>query len=45
LAVPASTEHSAALPSTIVMEFVVGEGEEKTLIMRDAQHEYVFDAI
>jgi hypothetical protein len=45
LAVPASTEHSAALPGTIVMEFVVGEGEEKTLIMRDAQHEYVFDAI
>lgn len=27
------------------LEFVIGEGEDKTLIMRDAQHEYVFDAV
>jgi hypothetical protein len=27
------------------LEFVVGGGDEKTLVMRDAQHEYVFDAI
>lgn len=27
------------------LEFVVGESEAKTLIMRDAQHEYMFDAI
>ncbi len=26
------------------LEFVVGSGKEKTLIMRDAQHEYVFDS-
>jgi CubicO group peptidase (beta-lactamase class C family) len=26
------------------LEFVVGSGQEQTLIMRDAQHEYVFDA-
>ena len=25
-------------------EFVVGSGEKKTLVIRDAQHEYVFDA-
>ncbi len=27
------------------LEFVVGDSEDPTLIMRDAQHEYVFDAI
>jgi CubicO group peptidase (beta-lactamase class C family) len=27
------------------LEFVLGEGGEKTLILRDAQHEYVFDAV
>jgi hypothetical protein len=32
------------VPGLTGLEFVVGEGEEKTLIMRDAQHEYVFDA-
>jgi len=26
------------------LEFVVGKGEKKTLTLRDAQHEYVFDA-
>jgi len=26
------------------MEFVVGSGEKRTLVVRDAQHEYVFDA-
>jgi hypothetical protein len=33
------------VPGLTGLEFVVGEGEEETLIMRDAQHEYVFDAI
>ena len=32
-------------PGITGLEFVVGSGEEKTLIMRDAQHEYVFDAL
>lgn len=32
-------------PGITGLEFVVGPGEDKTLIMRDAQHEYVFDAI
>lgn len=32
-------------PGITGLEFVVGAGKEKTLIMRDAQHEYVFDAI
>ena len=27
------------------LEFVVGSGKEKTLIMRDAQHEYVFETL
>ena len=27
------------------LEFLVSEGDDKALIMRDAQHEYVFDAI
>jgi len=31
-------------PGITGLEFVVGSGQEKTLIMRDAQHEYVFDA-
>ena len=31
-------------PGITGLEFVVGGGEDKTLIMRDAQHEYVFDA-
>jgi hypothetical protein len=26
------------------IEFVVGAGEKRTLVIRDAQHEYVFDA-
>ena len=26
-------------------EFVVGSGPKKTLIIRDGQHEYVFDAV
>ena len=32
-------------PGITGLEFVVGAGKEKTLIMRDAQHEYVFDSI
>jgi hypothetical protein len=32
-------------PGITGLEFVVGPGEDKTLIMRDAQHEYVFDAL
>jgi hypothetical protein len=32
-------------PGITGLEFVVGGGEEKTLIMRDAQHEYVFEAL
>lgn len=32
-------------PGITGLEFVVGDGKDKTLIMRDAQHEYVFDAI
>src|SRR5690606_3169775 len=33
------------VPGLTGLEFVVGAGAEKTLVMRDAQHEYVFDAI
>ena len=32
-------------PGIAGVDLVVGAGEGKTLIMRDAQHEYVFDAI
>jgi len=31
-------------PGVTGFEFVVGEGDEPTLIMRDAQHEYVFES-
>ncbi|HZN56114.1 MAG TPA: serine hydrolase domain-containing protein [Candidatus Polarisedimenticolaceae bacterium] len=31
-------------PGISGLEFVVGSGEKKTLVLRDAQHEYVFDA-
>ena len=31
-------------PGIAGLEFVVGSGESKTLVLRDAQHEYVFDA-
>jgi hypothetical protein len=31
-------------PGVIGFEFVVGSGEKKTLVTRDAQHEYVFEA-
>ena len=40
-----TTSFVTIVPGLTGLEFVVGEGEEKTLIMRDAQHEYVFDAI
>jgi CubicO group peptidase (beta-lactamase class C family) len=40
-----TTSFMTIVPGMTGLEFVVGEGEEKTLIMRDAQHEYVFDAI
>jgi hypothetical protein len=39
-----TTSFMTIVPGLTGLEFVVGEGEEKTLIMRDAQHEYVFDA-
>jgi hypothetical protein len=32
------------VPGFIGLEFVVGSGPKNTLIVRDAQHEYVFDA-
>lgn len=32
-------------PGIAGLEFVVGDSEEKSLIMRDAQHEYVFSAV
>jgi CubicO group peptidase (beta-lactamase class C family) len=32
-------------PGIMGLEFVVGDSEEKSLIMRDAQHEYVFSAL
>ncbi|GMU65211.1 MAG: hypothetical protein AMXMBFR36_14850 [Acidobacteriota bacterium] len=31
-------------PGIAGLEFVVGSGKEKTLVMRDAQHEYIFNA-
>jgi hypothetical protein len=31
-------------PGVLGFEFVVGTGDKKTLLVRDAQHEYVFDA-
>ena len=31
------------VPGVIGFEFVVGSGPERTLIMRDAQHEYIFE--
>src|SRR5690606_25951868 len=40
-----TTSFMTIVPGPTGLEFVVGEGEEKTLVMRDAQHEYVFDAI
>ena len=40
-----TTSFMTIVPGLTGLEFVVGEGEEETLIMRDAQHEYVFDAI
>ena len=40
-----TTSFMTIVPGLTGLEFVVGEGEDKTLIMRDAQHEYVFDAI
>ena len=30
-------------PGMIGFEFVVGSGEKRTLVLRDAQHEYVFE--
>jgi hypothetical protein len=33
---------SAASPGILGEEFVVGSGPKPTLIVRDAQHEYVF---
>ena len=40
-----TTSFMTIVPGMTGLDFVVGEGEAKTLIMRDAQHEYVFDAI
>jgi CubicO group peptidase (beta-lactamase class C family) len=40
-----TTSFMTIVPGLTGLEFVVGKGEAETLIMRDAQHEYVFDAI
>jgi hypothetical protein len=40
-----TTSFMTIVPGLTGLEFVVGEGEQKTLITLDAQHEYVFDAI
>ncbi len=40
-----TTSFMTIVPGMTGLEFVVGDGEAKTLIMRDAQHEYPFDAI
>ena len=37
-----SMSFTTITPGVIGFEFVVGSGSERTLIMRDAQHEYVF---
>ena len=39
-----TTSFSTIAPGIVGLEFVVGAGEKKTLVMRDAQHEYVFEA-
>lgn len=39
-----TTSFSTIAPGIVGLEFVVGAGEKKTLVMRDAQHEYVFAA-
>ena len=39
-----TTSFMTIVPGLTGLEFVVGQGDEKALIMRDAQHEYVFDA-
>jgi hypothetical protein len=32
-------------PGMIGFEFVVGDGDQRTLVVRDAQHEYVFEEV
>lgn len=40
-----TTSFMTIAPGITGLEFVVGAGKKKTLIMRDAQHEYVFEAM
>lgn len=37
-----TTSFLTIVPGFVGAEFVVGEGERRTLVTRDAQHEYVF---
>jgi CubicO group peptidase (beta-lactamase class C family) len=39
-----SVSFMTTAPGLVGFEFVVGSGDKKTLTVRDAQHEYVFDA-
>ncbi|MGE3546211.1 MAG: serine hydrolase domain-containing protein [Kofleriaceae bacterium] len=39
-----TTSFLTMVPGFTGLELVVGSGERKTLVLRDAQHEYVFDA-
>jgi hypothetical protein len=39
-----TTSFLTIAPGIIGFEFVVGQGPDPTLIVRDAQHEYVFRA-
>jgi hypothetical protein len=40
-----SVSFITTVPGMIGLELVVGSGEENTLILRDAQHEYVFEEL
>jgi hypothetical protein len=39
-----TTSFATIAPGIVGLEFVVGAGDKKTLVMRDAQHEYIFEA-
>ena len=39
-----TTSFMTIRPGVVGFEFVVGSGAKKTLVLRDAQHEYVFEA-
>lgn len=40
-----TTSFMTIVPGMTGLDFVVGNGEEQTLIMRDSQHEYVFSEV